>query len=253
MKPRFALAILLLVFVPLAGHAEEKKKKPLVLEVTPASAGLPLVTLTASDEPLAEVAERLSAKLGKTIDVSPAARKFRVTTELDQQPLDLTLRELAAQAYVDGILEGGATGKTSILAIYLRSAGEEAPSTAELTKSTTETIMFFGNTEDPTIDPFAGQLEVTWRNDRLRVFARKQAVSVVAARIADAIGIPLELIGDSPEMVDVSVADATVEQAMKALTPSVKLYHRKDLATFRTTPVRIVVQAPFERPTTPTP
>lgn len=249
MKIRFAIAVLLLVLVPLAGHAEEKKKKPFLLEVTPASAaGLPLVTLTASDEPLSAVAERLSSKLGMAIDVSPAARNFRLTTELDQQPLDLTLRELAAQAYVDGILEGGATGKTSILAIYLRSAGEAPPPTAELTKSSNETIMFFGNTEDPAVDPFAGQLEVTWRNDRLRVFARKQVVSVVAARIAEEIGIPLELVGDSREMVDVSVTDATVEQAMKALTPAVKLYNRKDLATFKTTPVRIVVQEPFERP-----
>ncbi|HEV7767704.1 MAG TPA: hypothetical protein VGQ76_22065 [Thermoanaerobaculia bacterium] len=251
MKVRFALAVLLVVFVPLTGHAE-KKKKPLALEVTAASAGLPLVTLTASDEPLSEVAGRLSAKLGTPIDVSPAARNFPVTIALDQQPLDLTLRELSAQAYVDGILTGGATGKTSILTIYLRSADEAAPPMAELTKSTSETIMFFGNTEDPALDPLAGQLDVTWRNDRLRVFAKKQVLSVVAAKIADVLGIPLELIGDSREMIDVSVTDATVEQAMKALTPSVKLYHRKDLATFRTTPVRLVVQEPSERPT-PTP
>lgn len=45
-------------------------------------------------------------------------------------------------------------------------------------------------------------------------------------------------------MIDVSVADATLEQAMSALTPSVKLYHRKDLATFGLTPVRLVLQEP---------
>ena len=110
MKIRTVLTVLLLVCVPLTGHAA-KKKKPLAVEVSASSAGLPLVTLTASDAPLGEVAERLAKKLGTTIDVSAAARNFRVTTELDQQPLDLTLRELAPQAYVDGILTGG-TGKT---------------------------------------------------------------------------------------------------------------------------------------------
>jgi hypothetical protein len=228
------------VFVPLTGHAA-KKKKPLALEVSASSGGLPLVTLTASDAPLGEVAERLARKLGTTIDVSAAARNFRVTTELDQQPLDVTLRELAPQAYVDGILTGG-TGKTVILAIHLRTAGEPAPPLAELRKSSSNAMMFFGNTEDPDIDPLEGQLDVTYRNDRLRVFAKRQPLSVVASRIADALGIPLELIGDSREVIDIAVTDATLEQAMRALTPSVKLYHRKDLATFRVTPVRLVLQ-----------
>lgn len=250
MRIRTLLTILLLVCLPLTAHAA-KKKKPLAVEVATSSDGLPLVTLTASDAPLGEVAERLAKKLATAIDVSPAARNFRVTTELDQQPLDLTLRELAPQAYVDGILTGG-NGKMEVLSIHLRSAGEEAPPLQELAKRTSEVIMFSGNTEDPDIDPLEGKLDVTWRNDRLRVFASKQPLSVVAFRIADALGIPLELVGDSREVIDVSVTDATLEQAMRALTPSVKLYHRKDLATFRMTPVRLVVQEPFE-PAKPNP
>ena len=244
MRIRIFLTALLLVCVPLTGHAA-KKKKPLAVEVSASSDGLPLVTLTASNAPLGEVAERLAAKLGTKIDVSAAARSLRVTTELDRQPLDLTLRELAPQAYIDGILSGGA-GKTVVLSIHLRTAGEVAPPLEELRKSSSEALMFFGNTEDPSIDPLQGKLDVTWRNDRLRVFAKQQPLSVVVARIADALQIPLELIGDSREVIDVSVTDATLEQVMRALTPSAKLYHRKDLATFRLTPVRLVVQEPFE-------
>ncbi|HEU4887224.1 MAG TPA: hypothetical protein VFV49_05010, partial [Thermoanaerobaculia bacterium] len=244
MRIRTVLTVVLLVCVPLTGHAA-KKKKPLAVEVSASSDGLPLVTLTASDAPLGEVAERLAKKLGTTIDVSAAARNFRVTTELDQQPLDLTLRELAPQAYVDGILTGG-TGKMAVVSIHLRTAGEGAPPLEELAKRSSEVMMFSGNTEDPGIDPLADMLDVTYRNDRLRVFAKQQPLSVVAFRIADALGIPLELIGDSREVIDVSVTDATLEQAMGALTPSVKLYHRKNLATFRMTPVRLVVQEPFE-------
>lgn len=246
MRIRIILTVLLVVCVPLTGHAA-KKKKPLAVEVSASSDGLPLVTLTASGEPLGNVAERLAKKLGTAIDVSAAARTFRVTTELDRQPLDLTLRELAPQAYVDGILTGG-TGKTAVLSIHLRSAGEAAPPLEELAKRSSEVVMFSGNTEDPDIDPLEGKLDVTYRNGRLRVFARQQPLSVVVARIADAIGIPLELIGDSREMVDVAVTDAALEQVMSALTPSVKLYHRKDLATFQMTPVRLVLQEPFEPP-----
>lgn len=244
MRFRTAVAALF-VFVSLTAFAEEKKQpRPLALEVATSEAGEPMVTLTASDAPLSEVAERLSKKLGKTIEVSPAARNFRVTTALDQQPLDLTLRELAPQAYIDGIFTGG-TGKNEILAVHLLSAGEPVPSLDELKKSSSQVIMFFGDTEDANADPFAGQLEVTYRNDRLRVFAKKQALSVVVARLADALGIPFELAGDSREVVDLSLTDATVEQVVKALTPSVKLYNRKNLATFSMTPVRLLLQEPF--------
>jgi hypothetical protein len=249
MRLRTALAFLLLLFVPLHAHAA-KKKRPLVLEVTPSSDGLPLVTLTASGAPLGEIADRLAKKLGTTIEVSAAARNFKVTTELDQQPLDLTLRELAPQAYVDGILTGR-NGKVAILAIHLRSAGEPAPTLAELKKRSTDTVMFFGHTEDPGIDPLEGQLVVTFRNDRLRVFGKGQPLSVVVARIADVLGLPFELIGDSREVIDVAVTDATVEQAMSALSPSVKLYFRKDLATFRTIPVRFALEEPFVPAPTP--
>jgi type II secretory pathway component GspD/PulD (secretin) len=242
MKNRTALALLLLLLAPVALGAV-KKKPPLTLEVAPVSGGLPLVTLTASDVPVAEIAAQLAKKLGTTIDVSAAAGSFRLTTDLDQQPLDLTLRELAPQAYLDGILTGR-TGEIAIVRIHLLTAGESAPPLDELRKSTTETIMFSGHTEDPALDPLAGQLHVAFRNGLLRVFARRQELSVVVARMAETLDIPFELVGDSREMVDVSVTDASLEHVMSALTPSVNLYYRRNLATFVTTPVRLVVKEP---------
>jgi hypothetical protein len=244
MKLRIALSVLLLLFVPLTAHAA-KKKKPLALAVTAAPGGLPLVTLTASDAPLSEVGDLLAKKLGTTVDMSASARKLRVTVDLDRQPLDLTLRELAPQACIDGVLSGGGSGKIEIRAIRLRTAGEPPPSLEELQTRSSDVMMFFGDTEDPGKDPFAGKLEVTYRNDRLRVFARSQPLSVVVSKLADTIGIPLVLIGDSREVVDVSVSDATIEQVVKALTPSVKLYYRFDLATLHVTPVRFVIREPF--------
>lgn len=246
MKLRTAFAILLLVLVPLSAHAA-KKKKPLNVVVTQAASGLPLVTLSASDVPLSEVAERLAKELKTTVDVSANARKLRVTTELDEQPLDLTLRELAPQAYLDGIVTGG-NGKTEIQTIYLRTAGETAPSLEKLSKRTSEIMMFYGNTEDPAIDPLKGKLEVTSHNGLMRVYARSEDVTVVVARIAEVLGLPVELIGMPGELVNISLADATLDQVLKALPSSVKLYQRLDLATFRVTPVRFVIERPFEMP-----
>jgi len=249
MRFRTAFALALLVVSALTGHAE-KKKKALAVHVTAPATGLPRVTLTASNAPVSEIAERLAKELKTNVDVSASARALRVTTALDDQPLDLTLRELAPQAYIDGILNGGSNGKLEIQTIRLQTAGESAPPLTELQKRGSETIMFFGNTEDPAVDPFEGKLEVAYRNGRLRVFAKGQPVSVVVSQIADALGIPLELIGDPLELIDVSVNDATLEQTMKALPSTVKLYQRMDLATYQVTPVRLVVQMPFEKTST---
>ena len=242
MKIRAALTILLLATVPLSAQAA-KEKAPLTIETTSAATGLPLVTLTASETPLGEIAGKLAESLGTTIEVSESARDFRVTTALDEQPLDLTLRELAPQAFIDGTLTGG-TGQTTILTIHLRSAGESAPPLDKLKTRTAETFMISGHTEDAALDPLEGGLDVTYRNGRLRVLAKRQALSVVVARLAEVLDIPFELVGDSREMVDVSLSEATIEQVVVALTPSVKLYHRRDLATLTTTPVRLVIEEP---------
>lgn len=248
MKIRAALAVLLLPLASLAAGAEKKETpaaqgKPLAVEVSTASDGLPLVTLAASEAPLIRVAERLSRALGTAVEVSAAARELRVTANLDQQPLDLTLRKLAPQAWVDAVLIGGPS-TVEIRAIYLSTAGEPAPSLERLKKRHSDVLMFYGHTEDPGADPFEGELEVTYRNDRMRVFARSQPLVVVASRIADALGIPLELKGDSLEVIDASIAEGTLEEVLQALTPSAKLYYRLDLATLRMTPVRLVVEAP---------
>lgn len=248
MRLRTALGLLLLSFLPAAARAETEealvaKKRPLAISVSPGPDGLPLVTLTASDEPLSRVAERLAREIGATVDVSGPARESRVTAELDRQPLDLTLRTLAPQAWLDGILSGGAGG-VEVRAVYLSTAGEAAPSLEKLKQRRSDVVMFYGHTEDRSADPFEGKLEVSYRDDRLRVFARSQPLVVVVSRIADALAIPLELVGDSLEVVDVSIAEGTLEDVLRALTPSAKLYYRVDLATFRLTPVRLVVEAP---------
>jgi hypothetical protein len=246
MKMRAAIAVsLVLLFTP-AGNAASKKK-PLALKVSVPAGGLPLVTLTASDVPLGEVAEHLARTLGTRVDVSAGARELRVTTKLDRQPLDLALRELAPRAYLDGVLAGG-TGNPMILAIHLHAAGDAEPPLTELRRTTSDALIVVGNTEDPAENPLAGQLEVTFRNERLHVFAKKQPLSIVGYKIAEALGIPFELSGDPREVVDLAVRDASLEQAMRALPSSVRLYHRKDLATLEVTPVRVVVQAPAPPP-----
>jgi hypothetical protein len=234
--------LLLLLLMPLSAGAAEKPR--LTLKVDRVADGIPAITMTATKEPLSAVARALARELGIPVEVSEAAGTLPVTVKVYRKPLDLVLRDLAPQAYIDGILRGGSEGGIKLFAIHLSMAGEPAPSLAKLKQRTSDVIMFSGDTEDPDIDPLAGKLDVAYRNQRLRVQARSQALSVVAYRIADAIGIPLEIIGDSPELIDVSIADGSLEQVMGALTPSVRLYYRVDLATLRLTPVRMVVQAP---------
>jgi hypothetical protein len=247
MRLRISLAALFVLLMALA--AEGKKKETPTVSVKSATAGLPRVTVLAADVPLVEIAQRLAKQLGTSVELSPAARALRVTTRQKQRPLETLLRALAPRAFVDQILTGG-SGKVEIVAIHLQTAGEAPPSLAKLTTRSSDTMLFFGDTEDASADPFAGKLEVAYRDGRLHIRANRQPLPDVVARLAEVLRIPFDWNGEMRELIDVNVKDATLEQAMRALNSSVKLYQRTDLTTGYVTPVRLVVEdaAPISKP-----
>jgi hypothetical protein len=49
---------------------------------------------------------------------------------------------------------------------------------------------------------------------------------------------------ESPEIVDVDFTNYSVEQAIRSLSPAVRLFYRTDLQTYDVQPLRIVLSAP---------
>lgn len=233
---------------PAGDEKAAKEKRTWTLRMskdTPAS-----FTLKAKEARLGEITEEVGRLLKTQVFVSPLLANERVSLEFSGMPLEAVLRMLAPQAYIDYEVGGGDQAPKA-LAIYLNALNEKPPSTTEVVKGTSEAILIEGDTEEGTGDEEARKkreeenpLKVTYARNNLSVRARKQPLTVVLFKIAGELGIPFELRYESPEVVDVDFDNYTVEQAIRGLSPAVRLFYRTDLQTYDVQPLRIVLAAP---------
>jgi hypothetical protein len=121
----------------------------------------------------------------------------------------------------------------------------------EVVKGSNEAVLIEGDTEEGVGTEEEQRqrdeqnpLKVTYTQNQLSVRARQQPLSVIVAKIAGEIGVPFEMRHTSAEAVDVDFKNYTLEQAVRALSPSVRLFYRSDLQTFQILPLRMVLAAP---------
>jgi hypothetical protein len=207
-------------------------------------------TVKAKEARLAEVAGEFSRLLKVPVTLSPLLEKQRVSLDFSGMNLEGALRMLAPQAYVDYVA-GGAEMQPQPLAVYLHGANERPPSPTATVKGTSEAILIEGDTEEGVGDEAARKkreeadpLRVTFVQRQLSVRARKQPLTVVLFRIASEIGVPFELRWESPDLVDVEFDNYSIEQAVRTLSPAVRLYYRMDLQSFNVQPLRLALVAP---------
>lgn len=87
-------------------------------------------------------------------------------------------------------------------------------------------------------------LKVTYERNALTVKAKQQPLSVVLYKIANELGIPFELKGDSGEVVDLDINKLPLEDAVVRMSPHVRLYVRVDLRQLERRPFLMVLVAP---------
>jgi hypothetical protein len=208
----------------------------------------PLVSLKAEQVPASEIAGELHRRLNVPVLLSPVMEKARITLEFSATPLEGALRMIAPQPYVDYELTGdGAAPK--LVAIYLYALNEPPPSDTAVVTGTSQALLIEGNTEDGVdgnTDKEAQEktLSVKFERNQVTLHAHRQPLTVVLGELANKVDIPFEMPYDSTELVDVDLSNATMEQAVRALSPNIHLYQRTDLQTYETRPLRIVLAPP---------
>jgi hypothetical protein len=202
----------------------------------------------AKDARLSEVAGELSRLLKVPVTLSPLLQKQTITLDFSGMNLEGALRLLAPQAFVDYVAVGQ-SAQAQPLAVYLQGVNEPQPSLTATVTGNSEAILIEGNTEDGTEEAEKKKeeeepLRVTFAQNQLSVVARKQPLTVVLFKIASEIGVPFELRWESPEMVDLDFNNYSIEQAVRTLSPGVRLYYRLDLQSFAVQPLRLALVAP---------
>jgi hypothetical protein len=116
-------------------------------------------------------------------------------------------------------------------------------------KGDSEAILIEGNTEDGlestnVKDDDKSPLRVRVEKNQLSVKARKQPLTAVLYEIASKVDIPFEMKYESTELVDVDFNNLTIEQAVRTLSPNIRLYQRTNLTSYEVRPLRLVLVSP---------
>ena len=236
---------------PQAGKAEPVKPADRGTLTVKASKNTPRTfSIVAKEAKMTDLATELSRVIKAPVFLSPLMQQQRVTVELAGTTLEGVLHMLAPHPYVDYELSGDGQ-EPRALAVYLYALNERQPSLTEVVKGSSEAMIIEGDTEDglgteeeQRKRDEANPLKVTYAQNQLSVRARRQPLLVVVAKIASELGIPFEprVMMDDP--VDLDFKNFTLEQAVRTISPAVRLYYRSDLQTYQIQPLRLVLAAP---------
>jgi hypothetical protein len=259
LKRAFVLLCLALALPASSAAAARQKTDPPAQKTVPAQAKNWSVkvsksephtfTVKATDARLVEIVAEISKVVHVPITLSPLMQKQRVTLDFGGLNLDATLRMLAPSPVVDYEL-GGDDPQPKALAIYLQAVNEQPPAPGVEVRGGAQMILIEGDTEEGTDEAAERKrkeeevLKVTYANSQLSVRAHKQPLSVVLFRVASEVGVPFDLRYESTQTIDVEFDNYPLDQAVRSLSPEVRLYYRQDLQTFQIKPLRLALVRP---------
>jgi hypothetical protein len=227
--------------------------KPKAQPVVKVTQGPPaLITVKADGVPMPKVTAELSRALKVPFLTSDLISKQEASKlEFEDLTLEAAVRYLAPQGYIDYELTGDGAAQPKPLAVYLYGYNEAPPPLTATVKGNSEVLMIEGNTEDGVDGQVAAAeekpIKVQYEKQLLSVQSKKQPLTAVLYEIASTLGVPFELRYESKELVDTSFANYRLEDAIRRLSPNVRLYYRADLQRSENTPLRLVLVAPASR------
>jgi hypothetical protein len=207
------------------------------------------LSLSAKNGRLTEIAAEISQRLKVPVILTGLMQQQNVTQEFEALPLEGALRMLAPQVYVDYELSSDGGKQPKVIGIYLQGMNEPPPAEAAVVKGDSQAILIEGNTEDGmdttnTADEEKEPLHVSVEKNQISVRARKQPLTAVLYEIASKVDIPFEMKYESTELVDVDFNNYTMEQAVRTLSPNIRLYQRTNLTNYEVRPLRLVLVPP---------
>ena len=89
-------------------------------------------------------------------------------------------------------------------------------------------------------------LRVSFQNNNLTVKAKQQPLPLVLLKIGEIIGIPVDIQSHTFSPVDAEISKLPVEDAMRQLSPNIRLFVRADLTRAEKRALRLVLTEPVK-------
>jgi hypothetical protein len=252
--------VLLPVQEPKAPHANAQSPKSGDPKATPK----PSFTLSVKSQPilnislkadkanLSEVGEALAKKLKFPVFIGSGMEKEIISTEFSELTLEPAMQLLAPAVYIDYEIPTGPGETPRPLAIYFYSADQAEPPITAVVNGSTQSLLIEGDTEEG-VEPDTEEerkkqeeqpLKVSYAGGLLSVKAKKQPLVLVLLKIGEQLGIPVDIQSQTEEIVDLELTKASVEDAMRRLSPNIQLFLRADLTRSERRALRVVLPEP---------
>lgn len=228
----------------------EKKKPAYVLTVK--TRPILNISLKAEKASVAEVAHELSTRLKVPIFLGPQRQNEKISIEFSELTLEPALQLMSPTVYVDYELDTGSANPPKPLGIFFYDENQGEPPASAVVSGANQTMLIEGNTEDG-VEPETDEdkkkeeeqpLRVHYENYMLTVKAKKQPLPVVLVKIGEEIGIPVDIQNENLDPIDVNISKLPVEDAVRQLSPHIKLYYRADLTRAEKRVLRLVLAEP---------
>jgi len=236
---------------PEADAKKETKPAPkLPFELTVKTRPILNISLKAEKAKVSEVTQELSKRLKVPIFLGTERQNELLTIEFSQLTLEPALQLLSPTVYVDYEISPGEQPKA--LGIYLYDANQGEPPLTAVVNGSTQSMLIEGNTEDgvePEAEAGAEEkekpLQIHFKDNLLTVKAKKQPLSLVLLKIGEELGIPVDIQElNSSAVIDADISKLPVEDAVRQLSPNIRLFLRADLTRAERRALRLVLAEP---------
>ena len=250
----FAVLVGLVSFTSAHAQADAKDKKD---AKKPAKPGFTLtvetepilnISLKANKAKMSELAQDLSKKLDTPVFLGTTRQNEMVTLEFSELTFEPAMQLMSPTVFVDYEINTGSTAPPKPLGIYFYDLNQgEPPQTAVITGAS-QSLLIEGNTEDGVETEDAKKeeesLKVFYQNYLLNIKAKKQPLSLVLLKIGEQLGIPIDLQDEGAVLIDADISKASVEDAVRQLSPHIRLFMRADLTRAERRALRLVLAEP---------
>ena len=261
-KSVFAALVLLLCAAAVFSQQAEPEKKPAEKDAKTTKPGVkPPYTLTVKTRPIlnislkaekanmADVAQALSKRLKIPVCLGTERQKEPLSIEFSELTLEPALQLLSPTVYIDYEIESSGVNPPRALGIFLYDLNQGEPPVSAVVHGSTQSMLIEGNTEDG-VEPESEEkeaekpLRVTYQNYTLSVKAKQQPLPLVLLKIGEVVGIPVDIQDERMDLVDANISKLSVEEAIKQLSPNIKMFVRADLSRSERRTLRLVLAEP---------
>ena len=211
------------------------------------------ISLKAEKAKMSEVSQELSKKLKTPIFLGPERQNELITVEFSELTLEPALQLMSPTVYVDYEIDTGSGAPPKPLGIFFFDTNQGEPPATAVVTGANQSMLIEGNTEDgvePETDEAKKKLEeqplrVTYEKGLLSVKAKKQPLSLVLLKIGEQLGIPIDIQNQNPlEEIDAEISKLPIEDAVRQLSPHIRLFLRADLTRAEKRALRLVLAEP---------